>query len=232
MKIQISSRTVVLRSLLVIIFLTVMHVILQIFRLWGGHDEVWGLTHMFNFDEEYNIPTVFSFLLFCIISYLAGVISYITEKNKGPYVLQWMGISLIFAFLGLDEIISLHEQWEVVLHVSLHTTGILRYIWQLPYVIFFMFIMAAYVPFWKNLKSSIRHAMTWSAVAYLMGVIVFETLGGWYFSNHGERNIIYMSFATAEEIMEMLGLTIFIYALLEYLRLEFSFLNIELKKNT
>ena len=46
-----------------------------------------------------------------------------------------------------------------------------------------------------------------------------ESVGGWYFSLHGEmEDLSYSLLVAAEEFLEMSGIILFIYALLDYLR--------------
>jgi hypothetical protein len=56
-----------------------------------------------------------------------------------------------------------------------------------------------------------------SAFVYLSEAIGMEMVGGWYFDRHnGQKDIIYGIITNFEESLEMIGLVIFLYALLNY----------------
>ena len=54
-------------------------------------------------------------------------------------------------------------------------------------------------------------------------------LGGHYYELHGRENLSYSMITTLEESLEMLGLILFIRALLDYLSTHFSEISINLK---
>ncbi|GAB4381454.1 MAG: hypothetical protein Kow00121_40030 [Elainellaceae cyanobacterium] len=53
---------------------------------------------------------------------------------------------------------------------------------------------------------------------YILGALIFELFSGQYAQIHGRTGMFHV-FATLEELLEMLGVVIFIYALLSYLKL-------------
>ena len=57
-----------------------------------------------------------------------------------------------------------------------------------------------------------------AAVVYVAGALGVEALGGMYAETHGQRNLVYGLITTVEETLEMAGMSIAAFALLEYLR--------------
>jgi hypothetical protein len=55
-----------------------------------------------------------------------------------------------------------------------------------------------------------------AAILYIGGAIGVELIGGRYAELHGEENWTYSMITTVEESLEMAGLIVFIWALLEY----------------
>jgi hypothetical protein len=53
---------------------------------------------------------------------------------------------------------------------------------------------------------------------YITGALGVEALGGMYAEVHGRRNLAYGAITTVEETLEMVGMSIAILGLLEYLR--------------
>ena len=68
-----------------------------------------------------------------------------------------------------------------------------------------------------------------AAIIYITGLIGIEMLGGQYHELHGRENLTYSMISTLEESLEMLGLILFIRALLDYLSTHFSEISINLK---
>jgi hypothetical protein len=99
----------------VILFLALLHFI------WG-EEYIVDHYYYFNLDDELNLPTWFSGILFFLFG-CAGYATFLVERKinagqKEPVFKSsflWVGICLMGFFLSLDEITSLHEHlflWE------------------------------------------------------------------------------------------------------------------------
>ena len=226
METRISSQKIAMRFAAGIIFLLAVHLVLQTLKFAFGHDHVMGLTDMFDLNDENNIPTLFSFFLYVTAAKLLGWIAYESWASHRQLANRWAALSIVFAWLSLDELLALHEGWIAPLRGYFQTSGPMYFIWQLPYVILLAVLCVFCIPLWKSLPKEIRRWIIAAAGIFLSGVIVFESLEGWYWSTLGERqDAAFMLLATAEEVFEMSGLVVLIYALLEYCRLEIRQVN-------
>jgi hypothetical protein len=54
------------------------------------------------------------------------------RKTKNPYIL-WIILSIIFLFLSVDNISSIHERLATPTRYLLGTSGFLYYAWVIPY---------------------------------------------------------------------------------------------------
>jgi len=70
-----------------------------------------------------------------------------------------------------------------------------------------------------------------TGVTFITGAIGFEMIGGRHFDLHGKNNLLYSLIYTCEELLEMLGIVIFIYTLLKYIVSEFKVLTIAITEN-
>ena len=61
-----------------------------------------------------------------------------------------------------------------------------------------------------------------AGAAYIGGCIGFESIGGYYAELHGKQTFIYNSLVTVEESLEMAGVIIFIWGLMEYIADNYS----------
>lgn len=57
---------------------------------------------------------------------------------------------------------------------------------------------------------------------YLGGTLGIELVGGYYGNFYSQENMTYALISTIEEGLEMLGIAVFIYALLSYMSLYFK----------
>ncbi len=64
-----------------------------------------------------------------------------------------------------------------------------------------------------------------SGTIFISGAILMELFEGNYVESYGFSDIYYLVFVPIEETMEMIGLSLFIYALLLYLEMQFGNLN-------
>lgn len=175
-----------------------------------------NFAHLFNFNGELNIPSVFSTLMLLACAVLLFYM-YRTTKNKRSYRFRWLVLSLIFFFLAIDEFFSIHERLMFLLRDYYNLTGIFYYAWIIPYGIAVILLAILYVPFVFKLPHRIKILFLASAAIYISGAIGFEILGGQQEEIHGVANYRYALFYTLEELFEMVGTTIFIYALLSYI---------------
>jgi len=201
--------------------LVLAHLVMQTLKFGFNLPEVYGLVQFFDLDGERNLPAIFSFGLFVIAAGILGLIAHDAAASTKKFSGRWAGLSVIFLWLSLDEILVMHEEWIAPLRSYFHTDGLLYYCWQLPYLIFLFVLLFIYFPFLKVLAPVRRWIIT-AAVFYFIGVLGCESVSGLCHSLYGARGdlVIYMILTTVEESCEMAGVILFIYALLEYARLE------------
>lgn len=220
MTIKIRSREVLKILSLTILFLILANLIDLILKLHFGHVRVKGFTtlfRLFNLNTECNIPTFFSSLLFVVCSVLQFIISGSRRSMNDPLYYRWFILGIIFLFLALDETVSIHETFREPFQLMFQTTGLLNYAWVIPYGIAVLMLSAIYAHFIYTIPSSIRTIFLSSALIYLSGVLGFEMLGGAYDESYGTNKIGYAMLYTVEEMLEMVGLVVFIYGLLRFI---------------
>ena len=87
----------------------------------------------------------------------------------------------------------------------------------LPYFALGAASLFFYIPFCKKI-GPVRRCMFLSAGVFLFGVVIIESFEGWLFSNSLASSLTCIFLEALEEILEMSGVVIFIYALLEHIR--------------
>lgn len=89
--------------------------------------------------------------------------------------------------------------------------------WVIPGMVVVAVLAIYFVRFLWRLPPNTRQAFVVAGTLFVGGAIGVEILGGWYGGLHGMANLTYSLFATVEESMEIVGVIVFIHALLEYL---------------
>jgi hypothetical protein len=56
-----------------------------------------------------------------------------------------------------------------------------------------------------------------SGTIYVLGALGFELISGFEATIHSQNTILYAILSTSEEVLEMLGIALFNYSLLEYI---------------
>ena len=179
-----------------------------------------------NLDEEFNLTAIYSGLLLGLCSLF---LSQIGASSKAPERKSWMLLSRIFLFLSFDEVFQIHELFVVpefrqYLHPSLAS------IWVIPYGILFLLFSVRFVPFFLRFRGQISVLPFVAGGIYVAGAIGVEACNSWLVRTGqiSRSGFYYEVVAGFEELFEMLGVIIFLYAILTELcsrigRLSFVF---------
>lgn len=191
----------------------------QLIRIRMGDQAPERLIRAFNVDAEWNVPTWYSSMSLLVAAGLLALCAAAARRQRTGYVGHWWALSCIFVLLSLDELARLHEdlRWSQVaallpevfaqswLSVGIPVAAILAFVF-LPFLIglprrtALLFVAA-------GTFHVILGALGTEAVAWLMG----------YHTDFASRNVTYALLATGEELAEMIGVVLFIYAILDYL---------------
>lgn len=198
-------------------------------RFYFGFDFALGLVPLFDFGAEKNIPTLYSSLALLVSSTLLFLIA-LSHRRNGASYRYWFGLAFIFLFLSIDETATLHERLIKPVRALLNTSGLLYFAWVIPYGAVLIVFILTYSRFLMRLPAKTRILFCIAGTTFVTGAIGFELLGGRHYEIHGKSNTAYALFQTAEEFLEMLGVVIFIYSLLNYIVNQFGSLTLTLNK--
>jgi hypothetical protein len=220
MHLSIAIRSSIISSMLWAVFaiLFIANLIGMYFLYFAGHEYLYGFVPRFNFDMENSIPTIFSSFILLLSSSLLWVVAMFKKKNNDLYFVHWLVLSIIFFWFFVDESASIHELLINPLRNVFNLSGIFYFSWVIPGLIFVFIFAILYCRFISNLPSRTRRQFIISAVIYICGAIGMELIGGRHSDIYGENNYTYGVITTFEESFEMIGILIFINALLKYIR--------------
>lgn len=187
-------------------------------RLQPDSAPLQGLVRATNVDTEGNLPSLFNALLLLAPALLLGLIARATPPARRVMRRGWGLLSLVFFYLSADEYLHLHELLMAPLRTLLQVDGFLHYAWVVPYAALGLGLLLVLLPFLRGLPARSRRAFLQAGALYLTGAMGLELVSGRLDVDLGVQNALVLPLTTLEEGLEMVGLTLFIGALLAYLR--------------
>lgn len=181
------------------------------------------LRFRFDQDQEYNIGSWFQGTLLLFIALLMLATSAAAKSAAARGVLQWRLLAVVFVFLSLDEIASLHELMGLRPEAPgarlSELLGLRRHVffdWVLVAIPFVLAVSALALPLLLRLPRRTAMLLLLAAALYLCGALVVETLAGNYVNSVAFQPMRYRLLVAAEESLEGLGCIVAVLALLSY----------------
>jgi hypothetical protein len=203
----------------------------QLVKYLTGHDELMGLLELTYVDDEVNFPTLFSVLLLAIASLCLAVVTALARAQKSRDAWRWAILGLGFLYLAFDEGISLHERLNAPVRALLgrgeDSPTPIGY-WIVRGLVAAIVLIMLFWGFLRRLPPRTMRLFLLAGSSYLFGAAVLDTLGVRWGRAHGEHNAAYVTMATVEESLEMAGVIVFIYAVLDYLGRRYGEIRIRL----
>ncbi len=185
---------------------------------------------LFGVGEDLSIPSWYSAILLLFASALVATIAFAKRfSGDSRYIGRWAVLAVIFLYLSNDEMLRLHERMSGTLlqpaldSLGFEPTGVLSYPWIIVYAPLVAVFALAYLKFWLDLPSRIRFLFFAAGAIFVGGAIGAEMFNAWYDHTFGAGTIA-GAMTHLEELMEMLGVVVFVYALMSYIG---SHLNLE-----
>lgn len=173
---------------------------------------------LFDVNGEVNIPALYSASALLLCSIFLTTIACAKKVAGDRYVRHWGALSIIFLYLSLEELISIHERMIEPLRTALSTSGFLYFAWVIPGAAFVLICLLAFLQFLTHLSAKTRRLFLIAGTLFVGGALGMEMVGGYHWYHYGGQNTMYdILVVTIEEFLEMLGIVVFIYALLSYI---------------
>jgi|GEM_PF-798470 len=190
----------------------------QFSKFMLGHPFLTRLAPLFYVDVEQNIPTFFSVALILIATALLTVITLLSKRQGMPHVREWALLSVGFFLMAYDEAFQVHERLNIPVGMLLGdgSLGVFYFAWVIPGIALVFVLGIFFLKFLLHLPPLTRLRFLLAAFFYVGGAIGIELIGSSHAELHGYENWTYSMIATLEESLEMMGLIVFIWALLNY----------------
>lgn len=199
---------------------------LGLFREWyvasyGVETIVQDLRHL-AFNAEHCLPAWYTSLLLAASAAILAIVTASAARNRENYLFHWAVLALIFLALSVDEATGVHEVAIEPLREGLGLSGFLYFAWVIPGMALVALVGLAYLPFLLAQPGRTRIIFLLAGFLYVGGALGMELVGGKMLTLHGEESLAYRIAFCTEEIMEILGATLFAAGLLGHLKRRFG----------
>jgi hypothetical protein len=197
-----------------VVLMLLIHGALTLYGVCSGHDTLLGLAPLFQVENESSVPTVFSVLQLAfaaLLAYLAGE----QARSLGHVdIRHWRVAAAILLLLDIDEGAAIHEGLGANV-----VTLVLNAPWSIKYpvlIVVILFLLAVtgwlFLRLWLPLSSRPRRMLALGTVLFLLGAVVVDALGTYYFHMHPPEWHAFL-IGILEEGLEMLGISVVVYGL-------------------
>lgn len=224
-KLHLSPRKVMLILLAIVMGLLLGGVVTQYIKYAYGDETQFGFVRLFNLEGENNLPSWYSSVALLLSSVALGYIGLHHNQEADPFAWHWLALALLFFCLSTDEAASIHEMSASPIHHWLERVGhvdsvisVIGTAWLLAGIPFAVIVFLGFWRFLLHLPFATRSLFLVAGSLYIMGAIGLEALGGRYIAHHGgSHTLTYEMMVAMEEGLEMLGVVVFLYALMMYM---------------
>ncbi len=186
---------------------------------------------LLDLNGERNIPALFSTALLSFVSMLSFLISVFSRQQhdlKTPY---WTVLASGFGVMALDEFFSFHERTYWILRaVGLNKLGPLGNSWVWLGIPIVAVVGWSFRRFLRELSLKTRRRFLASGLAFIAGAIGFEIVGKLFVIAGNPSGRVFAMIT--EETLEMLGVIVFIWALLKHIDERFGGFGVRFCRST
>ena len=179
----------------------------------GGEERLGPLVAFVSLSYERNLPTWYASGLLLCCALALGLIARVASLSREAGRRHWTALACAFAYLSLDEAVGLHEHLGGLLELD----GVLFFSWVVPAAVLVTLGGLAFLPFLARLPPRRRWQFVVAGALYVGGALLMELPLGWWTERHGNDNLVYALIDHVEEALELVGVSLFLGALMEEL---------------
>lgn len=172
------------------------------------------LVPLLSLSYEHNLPTWYAVLLHAACAGLL-ILHGLSLRNgavaRGAGPARWLVLGGLFAFISLDELVQIHEaasDW-------FDTGGVLYFGWVIPAGALVAALGLWYLPFLQALPRRTGRRFIVAGVIFVSGALLMELPLGYWTERAGADNVVYAGIDWIEESLELVGVSLFLLALLD-----------------
>jgi hypothetical protein len=222
----INPMRVRLITLAIVTLMTLANLVVQTIAYFSDTPGIYvdsRIANFFDLGREVNLPTWYQVVALATSALLLIWIGISTLRSSNlTRGLPWLLLGGAFLYLSADEMLSLHEETvDMMQSVFGIEHGILYFAWVIPAGLAVLLLFISLIPFLRKLHPDTRRRFLFAGVIYIAGAVGMELVGGDYYSRNYEVDFTYKLITSVEEDLEMIGVVMFLYAILVYIGIHF-----------
>lgn len=180
-----------------------------------------GITHLFDLGLDGNIPTWYASASLLLCAALLFLIARTESGSRMKWKKHWYGLSGLFLCLSIDETSTIHERagdaLDQAIPIFQGLGGFLYYSWVILGAAAVFLVSLIFFRFTLNLPARTRTIFVLAALVFVSGGLGVEMINAWIHNSYGTNTLAYTAMTVVEELLEMTGVLIFTYGLLDVL---------------
>lgn len=186
----------------------------------GGHEQLWGLSRLFDVNAEGNVPALFSTLqlvLLCACLALVGL--HCRRQGDRADAVRWLVLAALALGLATDEAVGIHELVRDLMRERWSFRGVWYFAWVIPYLAVTLVTTLAFWRFVWSWPPALRRDLCLAGALFVGAAIGLEMLAGWLLTGGvpaSRRDLAVAVSYSLEELGEMLAVALAIRALLQH----------------
>lgn len=190
---------------------------IQDITIWltGTSAKIWVL----DLDFEESFYTWFSTVMLSAAAFMCFFLSLKDHGQTKNVKTQWRILGSLFFLLSADEMLSFHERISGMLSTSFTTSGMFEFAWVIPALIIIPIFFFLFFPFIRHLHTYVSYTIIIAGAIFVFGAVGMEMIAGIFISENNSQDDVFTSpmyrfLVNIEEGLEVLGVIVFIKALL------------------
>lgn len=190
---------------------------IQDITIWltGTSAKIWVL----DLDFEESFYTWFSTVMLSAAAFMCFFLSLKDHGQTKNVKTQWRILGSLFFLLSADETLSFHERISGMLSTSFTTSGMFEFAWVIPALIIIPIFLFLFFPFIRHLHTHVSYTIIIAGAIFVFGAVGMEMIAGIFISENNSQDDVFTSpmyrfLVNIEEGLEVLGVIVFIKALL------------------
>ena len=167
------------------------------------------LLRYLSLDRDHSLPTWFS----ASVLLGAAVLALAASTGAGWRRRLWWVLSAFLLVMSADEVVQAHQQLGDRIHDAYDTHGLLYFAFGLPGAVIVVAAVVAFAPLVRRLEPTTRRVFVAGAAVYVLGALLIEAVNGAVSDSIGQSNNWYVLGTNVEELCEMVGACLVVYAL-------------------
>jgi hypothetical protein len=171
----------------------------------------------FKLDAERNLASWYESLCMALAAGLLFLHAQIARQKSPADIVPWTILSVVFLLMSMDEAIGFHEISVKPLRNALHLSGVLYYSWVLIAAPVVTLLGLYLVPFLLRLPRATALRFVACGAIFVGAALGTELVCGYFATHGGLETPYYKTTAAAQEILENMGITLFVLSLLRHI---------------